>query len=127
MQSNFQLWVLLLVCISICGCTAAKLEARMEANPQCKEIINPKTGALMPCPGTDRSFYRSVGLESAKSSIPPVVTNSTEASAVLQSQSSTSTALSHSATSAARSSVSSDCKPQLHKKTGSVLPCPSQD
>lgn len=108
----------------LAACTTAKIEARLEANPQCKEIINPKTGALMPCPGSDKAFYRSVGLETPKtqtaSSVAPAAEmNSNPVSeptspTVKQSQVSTST-------------VSSDCKPSLHKKTGNILPCPSPD
>lgn len=108
----------------IAACTTAKLEARLEANPQCKEIINPKTGALMPCPGSDKAFYRSVGLETPKpqtaSSVAPAAEMNSKpvseptAPTVKQSQVSTPTA-------------SSDCKPSLHKKTGNILPCPSPD
>ena len=107
--------------ICVTACSTAKLEARLEANPQCKEVINPKTGSVMPCPGTDKAFYKSVGLEPTKAtqtaaSVPSVIQNSTPlpteaAIAVTSNQSSQAT--------------SSDCKPTLHKKTGGILPCPS--
>ena len=107
--------------ICVTACSTAKLEARLEANPQCKEVINPKTGSVMPCPGTDKAFYKSVGLEPTKAtqtaaSVPSVIQHSTplpsEATiAVTPNQSSQAT--------------SSDCKPTLHKKTGGILPCPS--
>ena len=106
--------------ICVTACSTAKLEARLEANPQCKEVINPKTGSVMPCPGTDKAFYKSVGLEPTKAtqtaaSMPSVIQNSTPlpteaAIAVTPNQSSQAT---------------SDCKPTLHKKTGGILPCPS--
>ena len=48
------------------ACSTAKLESRLEANPQCKDVYNAKTGALMPCPGTDRSFYIAAGLEAPR-------------------------------------------------------------
>ena len=48
------------------SCTMAKLEARLEANPQCKDVVNAKTGLLMPCPGSDKAFYREVGLAPAQ-------------------------------------------------------------
>ena len=107
--------------ICVAACSTAKFEARLEANPQCKEVINPKTGSVMPCPGTDKAFYKSVGLEPTKAtqtaaSVPSVTQNSiplpTEAAiALTPNQSSQAT--------------SSDCKPALHKKTGGILPCPS--
>jgi hypothetical protein len=107
--------------ICVAACSTAKFEARLEANPQCKEVINPKTGSVMPCPGTDKAFYKSVGLEPTKAtqtaaSVPSVIQNSTSlpteaAIAVTPNQSSQATSL--------------DCKPTLHKKTGGILPCPS--
>lgn len=125
----------------VSACTMAKLEARLEANPQCKDILNPKTGALMPCPETDKSFYRSVGLEPAKPSpAAPVVTSTTATSAAIANSNATapqaitpnaSGAISKTAT---QGSVSSNtpatqvqCKPQIHKKTGGMLPCPAAD
>ena len=101
--------------LTLCGCTAAKLEARLEADPQCKSIINSKTGSLMPCPGTDKGFYASVGLIPVKGDInrrptePPGVQDigSLDVTAPSQNQSTL------------------GCQPQLHKKTGTVLPCPA--
>lgn len=108
---------LTILSLLLVGCTTAKLEARLEANPQCKEVINPKTGAAMPCPGSDKAFYKSVGIETSK---PQVVLSAnpetiTETSKPAQSTSSKSI------------SSSSDCKPSLHKKTGNALPCPPLD
>ena len=101
--------------LALCGCTAARLEARLEADPQCKSIINSKTGSLMPCPGTDKGFYASVGLIPVKGDInrrptePPRVQDigSLDVTAPSQNQSTL------------------GCQPQLHKKTGTVLPCPA--
>jgi hypothetical protein len=115
--------------LMLSACTVAKLESRLEANPQCKDVINPKTGAVMPCPGTDKSFYRSVGLE------PPRVTttSSTTAVAAPPTISKAVTAATPIATTTAKSTPAVqvtpqvDCKPQLHKKTGGMLPCPSAD
>ena len=106
------------------ACSTAKLEARLEANPQCKDVINPKTGAVMPCPGTDKAFYRSVGLEPAKVT-PPVLT----ASAIIAKDNATKTSspVASSSTKGGTTSPPSDCKPQLHKKTGGMLPCPPSD
>jgi hypothetical protein len=106
------------------ACTTAKLEARLEANPQCKDVINPKTGALMPCPGTDKSFYKSIGLESPKNS-------STVLSEDAPVQPGNKSALLTSPVAPSSSSTAvipqQDCKPQIHKKTGGILPCPANE
>jgi len=47
----------------------AKIEARLEANPQCKEVVNPKTGATMPCPGPEL-LARSQASASSSNSAP---------------------------------------------------------
>ena len=109
------------------ACSVAKLEARLEANPQCKDIVNPKTGALMPCPGSEKAFYREVGLAPAKPT--PAVNNPAVAAAPAGStapaSSSTSTTSPTAPTKATQAPV--DCKPQIHKKTGGTLPCPAPD
>jgi len=111
--------VLLLFVLS--ACNSAKLEARLEANPQCKDVYNTKTGALMPCSGSDRSFYIAAGIEAPRQARESVVANTaaspvtadtpipqlTQANQPLQTQ--------------------SDCKPSIHKKTGGILPCPPLD
>ena len=124
--------VAILGSLSLAACTVAKLEARLEANPQCKDVINPKTGAVMPCPGTDKSFYRSVGLEPAKTSTPAGVTQAAATTGAVMAADSATTSSSPSAASPPKASSASatpqiDCKPQLHKKTGGMLPCPSPD
>ena len=115
--------------LMLSACTVAKLESRLEANPQCKDVINPKTGAVMPCPGTDKSFYRSVGLEPLRAT----TTSSTTAAAAPPTSSNAGTAATPIATTTTKSTPTVqvtpqvDCKPQLHKKTGGMLPCPSPD
>jgi hypothetical protein len=111
--------------ISITACSAAKLEARFEANPQCKEVVNPKTGAVMPCPGSDKAFYKSVGLEPAKihqtdSTLTPI----SPTKAASDQQSSVPVVEATSKPVPPPSQVN-ECKPTLHKKTGGILPCPS--
>jgi len=107
------------------ACTVAKLEARLEANPQCKDVVNPKTGALMPCPGSDRAFYVAAGVEAPRpaktvamaqtESIPSKPTNSDA------------TAPSAVSTPAVKASIAPqanmECKPQIHKKSGGLIPC----
>jgi len=98
-----------------CGCTVAKLEARLEADPQCKPIINPKTGSLMPCPGTDKGFYASAGLIPAKGEINSRPTQTHKAEDIG----------SQNMTASSQNQSTLGCIPQLHKKTGTVLPCPA--
>jgi hypothetical protein len=119
--------------VLLTSCTVAKLEARLEANPQCKDVINPKTGAVMPCPGSDKSFYRSVGLEppkptsvSAAAIATPAATNSSPSQGAASSISNSGSATVTTAP-VATVSPAPDCKPQIHKKTGGMLPCPAPD
>ena len=113
------------------ACSMAKLEARMDANPQCKDVVNPKTGALMPCPGSDKAFYREVGLAPAKP-VPASSNLSVNAPVAVgvasQVQGSSSTSTKPAAGGSAKAiTVQGDCKPQIHKKTGVTMPCPAPD
>ena len=111
--------------LALCGCTAAKLEARLEADPQCKPVINSKTGSLMPCPGTEKGFYASVGLAPAKTEIKPNPPEDSKA-LVVGTQNLTGPVNPAAISSAPAQNPSlPGCKPQLHKKTGTVLPCPT--
>jgi hypothetical protein len=94
------------------ACTVDKLEARLQADPQCKSVMNAKTGALMPCPGTDKEFYKSLPALSAAS---PKVTQTAEAQASLVTAKSTPKS----------TAAPVECKPQLHQKSGSLMPCPA--
>lgn len=120
----------------ISACSTAKLEARLEANPQCKDVVNPKTGALMPCPGSDKAFYASVGLAPAKTNAAATNASSTPTSASTQSPSGVASSSnqaearvssSSSSSAAPVSTITPECKPQIHKKTGGTLPCPAAD
>lgn len=124
--------LLMLASISLLtACSVAKLEARLEANPQCKDAVNPKTGALLPCPGSDKAFYREAGLAPAKpttdaNSLPKTTSGIVAAPSLTQGTSSIETtpvAVSSEKTMPAQV----DCKPQIHKKTGGTLPCPAPD
>jgi len=117
--------LIIIAAFAIAGCSVAQLEARLEANPQCREIVNPKTGALMPCPGSDKSFYREVGLAPAKAT--PSAPTSVTAGTTPTNQKPVNGAgpIANSLTKS--NPVQVDCKPQVHKKTGGTLPCPSPD
>jgi hypothetical protein len=125
-----QVFIAALGVLSLTACTTAKLEARLEANPQCKDVVNPKTGALMPCPGSDKAFYRSVGLEAAKpqssaaAAPAPIEETTTQ---VTKASSAVNSAVTASSKPSTPTPTTTDCKPQLHKKTGSMLPCPAPD
>ncbi len=109
----------------VTACSTTKLEARFEANPQCKDIVNAKTGALMPCPGTDKAFYREVGLAPPK---PVPATNNAVSSASATPGSTPPSAQSATASASSKQlPETNDCKPQFHSKTGVTMPCPSPD
>ena len=111
--------------LGLSACSTAKLEARLEANPQCKEVINPKTGALMPCPGSDRAFYVAAGLEAPRPS--KVKTSAPDTPGSSPSPGSPTTPVTSSIAPAGAKPATSDCKPKIHKKTGGMLPCPPDD
>lgn len=124
--------LLLATVFLLVACSAAKLEARLEANPQCKDVMNPKTGALMPCPGSDKAFYREVGLAHPKSaptinSPPASAPNPLDTTVAVQTSSNPSTSSPVVVNSTQNPTVFVECKPQIHKKTGGTLPCPAPD
>jgi len=94
------------------ACSADKLEARLQTDPQCKSVMNPKTGVLMPCPGTEKVFYQSIpalnGVANQPTQIPRAEINTASAKGG----------------GPKTTSAPSECKPQLHNKSGSLMPCP---
>ena len=93
------------------ACSADKLEARLQADPQCKAMMSTKNGTLIPCPGTDKEFYKSIPALNADT--PKVAQNDS------LNESKLSPSLSPKSISAPV-----ECKPQLHQKSGSMMPCP---
>lgn len=128
MNTSIQIVSLSLILVTaLPACTTAKLEARIEANPQCKDSYNAKTGALMPCPGTDKSFYVAAGLEAQRQTkSAPIVSNIGDMSPSATPLAVT-PATKNTANTQPSSAVQSGCKPTIHRKTGGALPCPSQD
>ncbi len=116
---SLKIYILLSPIFLVSACSVAKLEARLEANPQCKDVVNPKTGALMPCPGSDKAFYREVGLAPAKAA--PVTSSAVTNTPVANAQGIPASAPK------ATVPAQNDCKPQIHKKTGGTLPCPAPE
>ena len=112
---------LVLLLLALSACSTTKLEARLEANPQCKDVYNPKTGALMPCPGSDRSFYVAAGVEAPRQAKAAVVANTAASPVEVQ------TPIPQLTQANQPSQAQSDCKALIHKKTGGMLPCPPLD
>ena len=119
-------FALLIFCTTlVIACSVNKLEARIEAEPQCKPVMNAKTGALMPCPGTDKAFYRAAGVGNKAPAVPVLAS----AAPALSPQASASPdQKSMTAEPAVRQVIFApvECKPQIHQKTGALMPCPSQ-
>ncbi|QWE27495.1 hypothetical protein [Polynucleobacter sp. AP-Ainpum-60-G11] len=103
------------------ACTVDKLEARLQADPECKPVMNAKTGALMPCPGSDRQFYKSIPALNAAA---PKVKQGQEVQMPNAAASSVSDSASKPASVSKATSAPVECKPQLHQKSGSLMPCP---
>lgn len=109
---SFRITALSSALVLLGACSADKLEARLQADPQCKSVMNAKTGALMPCPGTDKEFYKSIP---ALNVVKP---------GVIQAEA---TQVSPSNPSLMQKSTLApvECKPQLHQKSGGLMPCPA--
>jgi hypothetical protein len=114
------------LCLGIPACTVAKLEARLEADPQCKPIINPKTGALMPCPGSDKAFYLAAGIAPVKGDVPTTLGAHPSAEILPKGVSVNATDITPVAKQNAKPSATVNCKSKIHQKTGGTLPCPSE-
>jgi hypothetical protein len=112
--------------LGISACSVAKLEARLEADPQCKPIINPKSGALMPCPGSDKGFYLSAGLGPTKVESPTNLVSNSGPEHSSKGGGSVTANVSPAINQNAKSSAPAGCLPKIHQKTGGILPCPSE-
>ena len=104
------------------ACTVDKLEARLQADPECKPVMNAKTGALMPCPGSDKQFYKSIPALNAAA---PKVNQGQEGQMPNAAASSVSASPSKPGSVPKATSAPVECKPQLHQKSGSLMPCPA--
>jgi hypothetical protein len=104
--------------LSLAACSGSKLEARLQANPQCKPIINAKTGSAMPCPDTEKTF--SQGLLQQKAN-PSTEVASTQDIPLPNKQNTASQTM---VTAPQVKPAPIECKPFLHQKTGGLIPCP---
>jgi len=130
--------------LGLTACTSMdKLQARLEADPQCPPVMNAKTGALMPCPTppkpqpavtTQKNVQPSSTPSSSAAQTP--VSNVSGAVPLNTPQNAASNApqgnVSNSGSTAKPSSPSSpsitanpECKGVLHQKTGALMPCPN--
>ena len=96
----------------------AKIEARLEANPQCKEVVNPKTGVSMPCPGPELLARSQASASSVNSTPASPATNATTPATSATGQAPNTPI-------APRAQPALPCKPQMNTKTGSIMPCPN--
>ena len=109
------------------ACSVAKIEARIEADPDCKPIVNAKTGALMPCPGSSKDFYR-LNLKPTPNATLATDGVSTTASPSVVNGTPSATGATASAASVAppvKVAPPVECKPPMHAKTGVIMPCPA--
>jgi hypothetical protein len=113
-----------LILFSLAACTVDKLEARLQADPKCQSVMNPKTGALMPCASSDTEFYRSVGLMTPAPAPKVNVTEGVVASTQSAGSPDQKTA-GNPLPSPKPALAPVECKPQLHQKSGSLIPCPA--
>jgi len=130
--------------LGLTACTSMdKLQARLEADPQCPPVMNAKTGALMPCPTppkpqpavtTQKNVQPSSTPSSSAAQTP--VSNVSGAVPLNTPQNAASNSpqgnVSNSGSTAKPSSPSSpsitanpECKGVLHQKTGALMPCPN--
>ncbi len=111
--TSFRIATLSLTLSLLSACTIDKLEARLQADPECKAVMSPKTGSLMPCPGTDKAFYKSIPALSQPIVQPSQAPMASSANAV------------QSPVPQAPARAAVECKPQIHQKSGSLMPCPA--
>ena len=102
LDSARRLGVFLVVTVVLSACSMAKIESRLEANPQCKEVVNPKTGATMPCPGPELLAHSHASNSTPAAS----ATGQTSPTPIVP-----------------RAQPAPPCKPQMNTKTGSIMPC----
>jgi len=126
--------------LGISACTSMdKLQARLEADPQCPPVMNAKTGSLMPCPTPPKpqpavTTQKNVQPSSAVTQAPA---SGMSATAPLNTPQNTvnnppQVSVSNSGSPAKATAPSSpsitanpECKGVLHQKTGALMPCPN--
>ena len=118
--------------LGISACTSMdKLQARLEADPQCPPVMNAKTGALMPCPTPPKpqpavTTQKNVQPSSAVTQAPASGMSATEPLNTPQvSVSNSGSPAKAAAPSSPSITANPECKGVLHQKTGALMPCPN--
>ena len=118
--------------LGISACTSMdKLQARLEADPQCPPVMNAKTGALMPCPTPPKpqpavTTQKNVQPSSAVTQAPASGMSATEPLNTPQvSVSNSGSPAKATAPSSPSITANPECKGVLHQKTGALMPCPN--
>ena len=118
--------------LGISACTSMdKLQARLEADPQCPPVMNAKTGALMPCPTPPKpqpalTTQKNVQPSSAATQAPASGMSATEPLNTPQvSVSNSGSPAKATAPSSPSITANPECKGVLHQKTGALMPCPN--
>jgi len=126
--------------LGISACTSMdKLQARLEADPQCPPVMNAKTGALMPCPTPPKpqpavTSMKNVQPSSAVTQAPASGMSATEPLNTPQntvnnppqvSVSNSGSPAKVTAPSSPSITANPECKGVLHQKTGALMPCPN--
>ena len=118
--------------LGISACTSMdKLQARLEADPQCPPVMNAKTGALMPCPTPPKpqpalTTQKNVQPSSAATQAPASGMSATEPLNTPQvSVSNSGSPAKVTAPSSPSITANPECKGVLHQKTGALMPCPN--
>jgi len=118
--------------LGISACTSMdKLQARLEADPQCPPVMNAKTGALMPCPTPPKpqpalTTQKNVQPSSAATQAPASGMSATEPLNTPQvSVSNSGSPAKATPPSSPSITANPECKGVLHQKTGALMPCPN--
>ena len=118
--------------LGISACTSMdKLQARLEADPQCPPVMNAKTGSLMPCPTPPKpqpavTTQKNVQPSSAVTQAPASGMSATEPLNTPQvSVSNSGSPAKATAPSSPSITANPECKGVLHQKTGALMPCPN--
>jgi len=133
--------------LGLTACTSMdKLQARLEADPQCPPVMNAKTGALMPCPtppkpqpavttqknvqpsSTPSSSAAQTPVSNVSGAVPlsaPQNTASNPPQGNVSNSGSTAKPSSPSSPSSPSITANPECKVVLHQKTGALMPCPN--
>ena len=118
--------------LGISACTSMdKLQARLEADPQCPPVMNAKTGALMPCPTPPKpqpavTTQKNVQPSSAVTQAPASGMSATEPLNTPQvSVSNSGSPAKATPPSSPSITANPECKGVLHQKTGALMPCPN--